>query len=165
VVLTVNPAGWTVGAGVHFDFFGECAGAAEVAKIDETHYLCSYMCSSDGRVTVLTVNPADWTVTKEPGPDFFIASTTGSLPLCQIDSTSFLCAYDSVSDGGTAVVLNLNVSDWSISKKAPLVFEAGNCVQHVLCQIDARRYLCAYSGAGSASVAGVLESSGDGILP
>jgi uncharacterized protein YaiE (UPF0345 family) len=165
VVLTVNPADWTISAGTHFDFFGECADSAEVAKIDDTHYLCSYICSGDGRVTVLAVNPADWTVTKEPGPDFFIGSTSGSLPLCGIDSASFLCAYDSVLDGGTAVVLTVNVGDWSISKTTPLVFEGGDCVQHALCQIDARHYLCAYSGPGSAGIAGVLESSGDGILP
>ena len=166
VVLTVNPADWTITPGAHFDFHGETADAMELVKIDNTHYLCTYWAgSNEGRATVLTVNPNDWTVTKDIGPDFFLdLLTTGNHQLSQIDSTNFLCAYPAFTTGGTAVVLTVNTGDWSVSKKTPTTFESVSCQQPALSQIDAEHYLCAYVGPGSDGFAGVLELSA-GIRP
>jgi hypothetical protein len=165
VVLTVNPTDWTVAAGTHFDFLGEYAAAPELTKIDDTHYLCTYLGSSSaGRAVVLTVSPADWSVAKEAGPDFLIDSTDGSLPTCSIDNVNFLCAYRSLTAGGSATVLTVNAGDWSISKKTPLAFEPSMSLQHALYQIDTEHYLCAYSGLATDGFVGVLEL-GAGILP
>lgn len=165
VILTINPADWTVNAGTHFDFLGEYAAVPELIQIDDTHYLCTYLGSSSaGRAVVLTVNTADWSVTKEPGPDFLIDSTDGSLPTCSIDSINFLCAYRSLTAGGSAVVLTVNTVDWSIGQKTPLAFEPSMSLQHALYPVDAEHYLCAYSGYASDGFAGVLEL-GAGILP
>jgi len=166
VVLTVNPADWTITPGTHFDFHGEAADNPELSKIDNEHYLCTYWAgSNEERATVLTVEPADWTVTKDLGPDFFLdLLATSNHQLTQIDSTNFLCAYPGLSTGGTAVVLTVNTGDWSVSKKTPTTFESVSCSQTALSQIDAEHYLCAYSGPGSDGFAGVLELSA-GIRP
>ncbi|MHC4485867.1 MAG: hypothetical protein ACYS4T_11765 [Planctomycetota bacterium] len=166
VVLTVNPADWTIMPGTHFDFHGEAADTPELARIDDTHYLCTYWAgSNEERATVLTVNPADWTVTKDLGPDFFLdLMTTATHQLSRIDGTNFLCAYPAFTTGGTAVVLNVNTGDWSVSKKTPATFESVLCMQPALCQVDAVHYLCAYGGSGSDGFAGVLELSA-GIRP
>ncbi len=168
VVLTVNPADWTITPGMHFDFYGEAAGAPELAKIDDTHYLCTYWAgSNEGRATVLTVDPAYWTVTKNLGPDFFLDSMTSTYhQLSRIDGTNFLCAYPALvaERRGSAVVLTVNTGDWSVSKKTPAAFESVTCSQPALCQIDAEHYLCAYAGPGSDGFAGVLELSA-GIRP
>ena len=166
VVLTVNPADWTVIPGTHFDFHGEAADAPELAKIDDEHYLCTYWAgSNEERVTVLAVNPVDWTVTKDVGPDFFLDLMATSVhQLSRIDSTNFLCAYPALTTGGTAIVLTVNTGDWSVSKTTPTTFESVSCAQTALCQVDAAHYLCAYSGPGSDGFAGVLELS-DGIRP
>jgi uncharacterized protein YaiE (UPF0345 family) len=165
VVLTVNPADWTITPGTHFDFHGEVASGPELAKIDDTHYLCTYWAgSNEGRATVLTVSPADWTVTKDLGPDFFVDSMTSTYhQLSRIDATNFLCAYPGLA-AGKAVVLTVNTGNWSVSKKTPVTFEPTSCYQTALCQVDAEHYLCAYAGPGSDGFAGVLELSA-GIRP
>jgi hypothetical protein len=167
VVLTIdNPVSGDINVGTHFDFLGESAGRLELLKIDDTHYLCTYETSNDGRATVLTVNTSTWTVTKDPGPDFFIdLMSTSTHALCQIDSTSFLCAYPALSTGGgTAVVLTVNAGDFSISKGTPCTFESTSCLTTALCQIDAGHYLCAYRGVDGDGFVGVLELSG-GLMP
>ncbi len=165
VVLTVNPANWTIAVGTHFDFLGEYAAVPRLTKIDDTHYLCTYLGSSSaGRAVVLTVDSANWSVTKAPGPDFLIDSTDGSLPTSPIDSVNFLCAYRSLTAGGSAVVLTVNTVNWSIGQKTPLAFEPSMSLQHALYTIDTEHFLCAYSGLATDGFAGVLGLSA-GILP
>jgi regulation of enolase protein 1 (concanavalin A-like superfamily) len=164
VVLTVNPADWTIIPGTHFDFHGEAASGPELAKIDNEHYLCTYWASNDGFATILTVDPADWSVTKDIGPDFYLDTMTSTYhQLSQIDGTNFLCAYPGLA-AGMAVVLTVNTGNWTVSKNTPATFESSSCYQTALCQIDVEHYLCAYAGPGSDGFAGVLELSA-GIRP
>jgi uncharacterized protein YaiE (UPF0345 family) len=164
VVLTVNPADWTITAGTHFDFHGEAASGPQLAKIDDEHYLCTYWASNDGLATVLTVDQADWSVTKDLGPDFYLDTMTSTYhQLSQIDGTNFLCAYPGLATG-MAVVLTVNPGNWTVSKKTPATFEPSSCYQTALYQIDSEHYLCAYSGPADDGFAGVLELSA-GILP
>ncbi|MHC4533138.1 MAG: PilW family protein [Planctomycetota bacterium] len=168
VVLTVNnPVDGNINVGTHFDFLGESAGRLELAQIDDTHYLCTYETSNDGRATVLTVNPADWTVTKNPGPDFLVAQLrTSTSQLCQVDSTNFLFVYPELASTGAAVLLTVNTGDWSISKGTPCTFDPTDCLTPTICQIDTDHYLCAYRGVDADGFAGVLElGTGDAILP
>jgi hypothetical protein len=165
VVLSVNPADWTVTTETHFDFFGETADAQMLAKIDDTHYFSFYLdYSLCARATVLTVDPADWSITKKPGPDFLVEPNSSSHQICPIDNTDFLCVYRVLGTEGTAAVLTVDTGDWAISKKTPLAFEPGYFMAPALCQIDAAHYLCAYPGPSSHGLAGVLELS-TGIRP
>lgn len=166
VVLTVdNPASGEVNAGTHFDFNGEAATNLELAKIDDTHYLCTYEISHEGRATVLTVSPTGWTVTKNPGPDLLIGPlSAGTCALSRVDDTNFIFAYPEPSGAGAATVLTINTSDWSISKDTPCTFESSGCLTPTLCQIDLGHYLTAYCGVDADGFGGVLELR-DGPLP
>jgi prepilin-type N-terminal cleavage/methylation domain-containing protein len=159
VILTINnPTTGSINAGTHFDFNGESAGRMELAKIDDTHYLCTHTSSNDGRATVLTVNPTTWTVTKDPGPDFPVAQlSTSTSALCRVNNTIFLFAYPELTSTGATVVLTVNAGDWSISKGTPCTFEMTKCLTTALCQIDSEHYLCAYNGFDSHGFIGVLE--------
>jgi type II secretory pathway pseudopilin PulG len=167
VVLTVDPATWTVITETPFEVFPNLyAYEPALAKIDDTHYL--YALSSNigqGCVVVLTVHPSDWTITKDAAYDYYqFSDSAGSLELCQIDSTRFLCAYRDGWEDGLATVLTVNIGDWSLSHSAPFVFEAGTCSEPVLSQIDNSHYLCAYAGLDNVGYVGVLELSG-GLMP
>ncbi|MHC4501259.1 MAG: PilW family protein [Planctomycetota bacterium] len=163
VVLTVNPADWTITTETHYDFGGEVADFPALGKIDDTHYLCAYQASSSGgRAVVLTVNPADWSITKETALDI---DTTGRDPeLCPVDNTNFLCAYSGPGDDGVAVTLTVSTSDWTISKSESFTF-GPSCQMPALCQIDVGHYLCAYADYTQEGYEGVLALSGNGILP
>jgi hypothetical protein len=168
VVLTVNPADWTVSTKTPFEVFPSLyAYEPALAKIDDTHYL--YALSSNigqGCVAVLTVNTSNWTITKDTPYDYYQFSDAAvSLDLCQIDSTRFLCAYRGGGNIGIVTVLTVNTSDWSLSHIAPFTFETVTCSEPALCQIDASHYLCAYTGLNNVGFVGVLELSSGGILP
>jgi type II secretory pathway pseudopilin PulG len=167
VVLTVNPADWTVSTETPFEVFPNLhAYEPALAKIDDTHYL--YAVSSNigqGCAVVLTVNTTNWTITKDTAYDYYqFSDAAGSLELCQIDSTTFLCAYRGGWEDGLATVLTVNTGDWSLSHSAPFTFETGTCSEPALCQIDISHYLCAYAGLNNVGYVGVLELSG-GLMP
>jgi regulation of enolase protein 1 (concanavalin A-like superfamily) len=166
VVLTVNPADWTVSTETPFEVVPSLyAYEPSLAKIDDTHYL--YALSSNigqGCVAVLTINTSNWTITKDTAYDYYqFSNAAGSIELCQINSTSFLCAY-SGGGNGLVTVLTVNTSDWSMSHAAPFTFETNTCSEPVLCKIDDTHYLCAYAGLDNDGYVGVLGLS-SGIMP
>jgi regulation of enolase protein 1 (concanavalin A-like superfamily)/type II secretory pathway pseudopilin PulG len=168
VVLTVDTGTWAVTAGTPFEVAPTLyAYEPALAKIDDTHYLYAFDSNiGQGCAVVLTVNTGDWTITRDTAyPYYQFSDAAGSIELCKVDNTNFVCAYEGGLNSGQAVVLTVDASDWSMSHKAPFTFESDNCGGVVLCQIDISHYLCAYSGLASAGIAGVLELSGDGILP
>jgi competence protein ComGC len=167
VVLTVDPATWTVATETPFEVAPSLyAYEPTLAKIDDTHYLYAFHSNiSQGCAVVLTVNTSDWTITKDTAYEYYqFSDAAGSLELCQIDSTSFLCAYGGGWEDGLATVLTVNTGDWSLSHGAPFTFESGTCAEPALCQIDASHYLCAYAGLDDVGYVGVLGISG-GIMP
>ncbi|MHC4494398.1 MAG: PilW family protein [Planctomycetota bacterium] len=164
VVLTVDPATWTVTTETPFEVTPTIyAYEPALAKIDDTHYL--YALNSNigqGCAVVLTVNTSDWTITKAMADPYYqFSDVANSLELCQIDGTNFLCAYGrGFEGGGRATVLTVNTSDWSMSHGASFTFESGTCAEPALCQIDIGHYLCAYAVLLDVGFAGVLELGG-----
>ena len=166
VVLTVDPADWTVSTETPFEVVPSLyTYEPSLAKIDDTHYLYALTSNiGQGCVAVLTVNTGDWTITKDTAYDYYqFSDTAGSIDLCQINSTSFLCAYTAGSNGFVSV-LTVNTGDWSMSHAAPFTFETNACSEPVLCKIDDTHFLCAYAGVDDDGYVGVLELSG-GIMP
>jgi len=166
VVLTVNPADWTVSTETPFEVTPTIyAYEPALAQIDDTHYL--YALSSNlgqGCAVVLTVNTSDWTISKAMADPYYqFSDAAGSIELCRINSTSFLCAYTAGSNG-LVTVLTVNTSDWTISHTPPFTFETNACSEPELCRIDDTHYLCAYAGLDDDGYVGVLELSG-GIMP
>ncbi|MHC4526593.1 MAG: PilW family protein [Planctomycetota bacterium] len=160
VVLTVNPADWTVTAETPFEVAPSLhAYDPALAQIDQTHYLYAlntntgYACAA-----VVTVNTTDWTITKDTAYDYYqFSDAAASVKLCQIDAAKFLCAYAQGSSSGLGTVLTVDSSDWSMSHGTPLTFESGACAEPALCRIDASHYLCGHAGLQDHGFAGVLE--------
>ncbi len=167
VVLTVDPATWTVTTETPFEVAPTLyAYEAALAKIDDTHYLYGFHTNvGQGCAVLLTVNTSDWTITNDTAyPYYQFSDAASSLELCQIDATNFLCAYGGGWEDGLATVLTVDTSYWSLSHGAPFTFESGTCAEPALCQIDAQHYLCAHTGSLDNGYAGVLQLGG-GILP
>jgi hypothetical protein len=139
-----------------------------LARIDDTHYLCAF--NSDigqGCAVVLTVDTSGWTITKDTAYDYYqFSDAARSLALSQIDDTSFLCAYPALDRwSGSAVILIVNTSDWSLSQNTPFAYEPTSCLTNAIWPIDAGHNLCVYSGEDSDGFAGVLQLVSGGILP
>ena len=166
VVLTVNPADWSVTTETPFEVTPSLYSyEPALAKIDDTHYLYALTSNiGQGCIAVITINTSDWTITKDTAYDYYqFSDAAGSIEVCQINSTSFLCAYTG-GGSGLVTVLTVNTGDWSISHTAPFTFETNACSEPELCKIDDTHYLCAYAGLDDDGYVGVLELSG-GIMP
>jgi len=166
VILTVNPSDWTVSTETPFEVTPSLyAYEPAMAKIDDTHYLYALTSNiGQGCAVVLTVNTSDWTISKAMAEPYYqFSDAAGSIELCQIDSTSFLCAYTAGSNG-LVTVLTVNPTDWSMSHTAPFTFDTNACSEPELCKIDNTHYLCAYAGLDNDGYVGVLGLSG-GIMP
>jgi hypothetical protein len=166
VVLTVNPTDWTVSTETPFEITPSLyAYEPALAKIDDTHYLYALTSNmGQGCVAVITINTSNWTITKDTAYDYYqFSDSAGSINLCQIDSTSYLCAYTGGSSG-FVTILTVNTSDWTISHTSPFMFETNACSEPELCKVDDKHYLCAYAGLDNDGYVGVLELS-DGIMP
>jgi hypothetical protein len=169
VVLTVDPATWNVIPMIPFEVVPSLyAYEPALAMIDDTHYLYAFNSNiGQGCAAVLTVNNSNWIISKETAYDYYqFSDTAGSLDLCNIDGTNFLCAYEGGGGIGQATVLTVNTGDWSLSHSNPFTFETIACSEPALCQIDAMHYLCAYAGVDNDGFVGVLElGSSEAILP
>lgn len=109
VVLTVNPADWSIGkepiSGIVVD---SVAKDCELCQIDDTNFLCAYRDTNyNGVAVVLTVNTSDWTVRKSTSLTFNPTPHPGPA-LCQIDACHYLCAYCSTDIDGYAGVLEIS---------------------------------------------------------
>jgi len=166
VILTVNPSDWTVSTETPFEVTPSLyAYEPALARIDDTHYLYALTSNiGQGCVAVITINTSNWTITKDTAYDYYQFSEAASnIELCQIDSTSFLCAYTG-GGSGLATIFTINPGDWSMSHTAPFTFETSFCSEPVLFKVDDTHYLCAYAGLDNDGYVGVLGLSG-GIMP
>ena len=118
-----------------------------MVAIDSTHHLCVWQGFADnaGYAVVLTVNDSTWTISCETEFDFDMQ--VSEPVLCQINSDTYLCAYEGQGNVGSAVVLDVDDSDYSISKGDSYDFdEYAPDTSPDLCKIDSNNYLCAYTG-------------------
>jgi len=160
VVLIVDTTSWAINEGIVTEFASGAYAKPGLARIDETHYLCTYTgpgAGFYGRAVVLTVNTADWTVTTETPCDFlteFVREPT----LAKIDETHYLCVYQDFNFASYAIVLTVETSTWAVSKEpaSSLFLETQTAGQHALCQIDNTNFLCAYTGQNYKGQAVVL---------
>ena len=150
VILEVNTGTWNVSKKSPHTFASESILTPVLCAIDSTHHLCVWQgySSSSGRAIVLTVNDSVWTVSSEELLDFEIQVNAPAL--CQINSDDYLCAYEGLSNVGAALVLNVDDSDYSITKGDPHDFDDyAPDANPDLYQIDSENYLCTYTGDGA----------------
>jgi type II secretory pathway pseudopilin PulG len=157
IVLTVDTDTWDVSREVPFKFDVDDGMVPTLAKIDQTHYLCAYQGQNDdGWARILKVNTGNWLITEEDSLEF--DQNTGKTPaLAQIDQTHYLCAYTGPGDDGWVVVLSITAPLFdAIGMETPFEFDTSNGSTPALCQIDAKHYLCAYTGLAVDGFAVVL---------
>jgi competence protein ComGC len=146
VVLEVNTGTWTVSKKSPRTFDSNRIVTPALIAIDGTHHLCVWQgfADSSGYAVVLTVNDVTWTISTETLFDFDTQVTEPAL--CQMDSDSYLCAYETQGNIGSAVAIEVDTSDYSISKGDALNFDenAPDTTPDV-CQIDSGNYICAYT--------------------
>ena len=106
VVLTVNPADWSITKETPLDI--DTKGRdPELCPIDNTSFLCAYWGpGEDGMAVVLTVNISDWTISK--GTPFTFAVSSQEPSLCRIDAGHYLCAHKVWNEIGYVGVLELS---------------------------------------------------------
>ena len=151
VVLTVDTSDWTITKGTAFQVASAGSYISPLSRLDETHFLCAY----SGWSVVLTVDTSDWTISKET--PFQFDTVYGYWPdLSKIDNTHYLCAHRFTGGDGKTVVLTVNISDWTITKETPFIFETGFSMEPSLSKIDDSHYLCAYEGPSSDGWAVIL---------
>ena len=146
-VLTVDTGTWAITKGTPFEFDANKGMEPALAKIDEMHYLCTYLTNGDvGLVTVLTVDTGTWAITNQTPIEY---DTVGMTPaLSNIDATHCLCAYMGPFSDGWSVVLTVDSGNWTVSKETPFEFDVVDGASPALAKIDDNHYLCAYSGLG-----------------
>jgi hypothetical protein len=158
VVLIVDPETWTVRTeAAPFTFATDCDCYSFVSRIDDSHFLCVYQGpDSHGWAVVLTIDAADWSISMET-PFEYDEGLGGEPNVTKIDDTHYLCVYKGVDADGFAVVLSVDLGDWSISKEWPFEFDTVRADYPYLCRIDEGHYLCSWEGPDLDGWAAVLE--------
>ncbi len=141
-----NKLGEGIAPKTEFEFDGIAAITPVVAKIDETHYLCTYTgWDGSGKAIVMTVNLTDWTISR--GSIFSFDIDRGYIPaLMQIDEYNYLCAYEGTNSDGWAVILTVTPGVWSVGKGTSFEFDGNKGKTPALSQIDDSHFLCVYTG-------------------
>ncbi len=145
-ILTVDTATWEISRGSLFEFDDKKGKSPDLRQIDPTHYLCAYQGDNDdGWAAVLTVDTGTWEIGVESSFEF--DKKNGKTPsLARIDSTHYLCAYESDKDDGWAAVLTVDTGTWEIELESSFEFDDKKGKTPSLAKIDSTHYLCAYSG-------------------
>ena len=147
VILSVDTGNWTIAKGGTLEFEPIIAKEPALAKIDDSHYLCTYRDElvDHGWAVVLTVDTVGWTISLEGRTPFKFNADEMKVPaLAQIDSTHYLCVHKGLDDDGWSVVLIVDAGDWTISTGTPFEFESVYGNDLALIKIDTDDYLCAY---------------------
>ena len=146
VILNVNPATWGITRGAPFVFDTSKGFFPALARVNATHYLCTYRGQSDdGWATVLAVNTATETVSKSTSFEFE-TSNCRTLDMCHVVNNKYLCVYMGPNNDGWAVVLDVNLGTYAITKHTPFEYDSTSARTPALQQIDAGHYFCAYAG-------------------
>ena len=157
VVLTVDPCDWTISRSAPFEFDTEHGQTPALVKVDATHFLCAYHGRSQkGYSCILIVDPFNWTVSR--GPEFVYKINHGTSPaLRKVDDTHYLCVYAGASWDGWAVILVVNPAGWSITKETDFEYDSTEGTNPALVQIDAKNFLCTYTGPDKDGWASILK--------
>jgi hypothetical protein len=138
---------WDVTAKTAFEFSTSGGDAMSLIGINDTHYLVAYRGPGlDGYAVVLEVNLTNWTITK-PGDGTEFDSVNGiDHSLVKINDTHYLNAYGGPTSRGTAKVLQVNLTNWTIATQSSLQFDPNQGTHNSLVKINDTHYLNAYSG-------------------
>lgn len=116
-ILTVNDATWAITAEASLELDGTAGAYPLIVKIDDTHFLVMWKgTDSDGFCQIVTVNTGTWAVTKEGSALEFDAGEYDSGDACLIDTQNVIIVYRGVDHDGFAVMVQVNLSTWAVTK-------------------------------------------------
>jgi len=163
VVFTVDAGDFSITMGTPLEFDTKKGHGPTLSKIDANHFLCAYQGDGDdGWAVVLTIDTSNKTITKETELEFDM--TKASDPVLSKESDEYyLCAYEGSGTSGTAIVLAVDATDWTISAGQSVQFD-NNCHWPDLIRVGEHHHLCAYEGSTLDGWAVVLEAGGE-LLP
>ncbi|MCK5051373.1 MAG: T9SS type A sorting domain-containing protein [Candidatus Cloacimonetes bacterium] len=149
VILTADIETGTVTKETTAEIYSNNGGVQpDIARIDDFHYLCVFEVSGGvGNIAlVLSVDNSTWEITQGT-PLVFATGFLMKPVLSEIDDTHFLCVYADVpNQNGTAIVLTVNMNDWSVSSEIPFEFEDADCtLTPAIIKVDDSHFLCTYT--------------------
>jgi len=159
VVLEVNLSGNFNVTNVSVPFVFETVQAIynSMVKINDTHYLNTYSGSgNDGFAVVLEVNlSGDFSVTKPSSLEF---DTTQAFfnSLVKINDTYYLNTFAGTDNDGFAVVLEINFTDFTLTKLSSFEFDTSQGSSNSLVKINNTHYLNAYQGTGDNALLAIV---------
>ncbi len=116
VVLTIDPADWSISIETPFEYDPALGGEPNLTRIDATHHLCAYKGEgADGYAVVLTVDPESWTISRE-APREWDPEMADYAYLCRIDDGHYLCSYQGPGSDGWALVLGVELPGGAVGE-------------------------------------------------
>jgi prepilin-type N-terminal cleavage/methylation domain-containing protein len=163
-ILVPNVAAGTVSQSVSFEFDSSNCDYPALAQIDSTRYLCTYTGTSNGGLAViLTVGLTPPSIARSAPYEF--AAQNGRQPsLIKIDSSRYLCTYQTNNSRGQADVLFADAVAGAVCTESVLTFDINRCIGNAISAADGPWFLCAYEGLGSSGYA-VMINTDLHILP
>jgi hypothetical protein len=157
VILNVNLGSWGITRGALFVFDAVQGLYPVLAPVDATHYLCTYSGElNDGWATVLAVDTATETVSKPTSFEFETLSCR-TLDMTHVVNNKYLCVYMGSNNDGWAVVLDVDLGTYAITKHTPFEYDSTSARTPALQRINAGHYFCAYAGISDNGQVIILE--------
>lgn len=151
VYIQTNGHATDIGMGPPYEFEMLQGRRPTVIKIIGDYYLCVYSGpGNDGWAVVLSADKDTGVVTKVSSFEFDTVKSVIPV-ISEIEKgdgsnpSRFLCAYASKDDAGWAVVLNVDLNTWAITRETPLNFELDILEDPSLIHIKDTSFLCTYS--------------------
>ena len=167
VILAVNTGTWAVSkpaaAPAELEYDGSNGLNPALIQINSTKYLCAYEGNqNDGYAVVLNVNTSTWAITKAAvvfNYDVEYDVDSGWTPeLSKVNSTEYLCAWESYGDDGAAGILVVDANTWTLSLWQDTIHFTDTCATPSLAtQIDSQHFICLYNGSGTYIYANIFE--------
>ena len=163
VILIVNTGTWAVTKGTAFEYDTANGLNPALIQINSTKYLCAYEGNqNDGYAVVLNVNTSTWAITKAAvvfNYDVEYDVDSGWTPeLSKVNSTEYLCAWESYGDDGAAGILVVDANTWTLSLWHDTIHYTDTCATPSLAtQIDPNHFICLYNGSGTYIYANIFE--------
>ncbi|MCK5051374.1 MAG: T9SS type A sorting domain-containing protein [Candidatus Cloacimonetes bacterium] len=153
VILSVDQTSWTVDSTIPYEFATGNGAVPDIAKIDDTHYLCTYGNNppniSQGFARVLTIDQTNWTISAETEYLFESWNAT-NFELLKLDNTHFMCAFSNCVGevNGKVVVLTVDPATWEITAGSSVIYDEIESERPFLAEFDEDTFICVYSQGG-----------------
>lgn len=154
------------------DRFDKDAEYPSLARIDDTHYLCTFIDDNDkyGVALILEVDTDDWEVDDGDDYTFYEGELAENRPVELIklegtDDTFLVLFEDEDTDEGYGVVLTVDIDEDVVTCDTPYMLFDDDYSYPSAIWIEGPSYLCAYKGRKSDGFAFVFNYTAEEIAP